>query len=282
MEYITVKEYAKKYGITPATVRQRILRGSTKAIKVGNEWLLLANEKHIDGRQSRKMRISYKAISEKGMSNGQRNLTSKPLTEEEIEFVKKEIRRIGADESKFIFNDPKHIPKSTCYNYEKDIVFVTKNVLPDLRYGSSHPRDLMSVAALLAHEYYGYRHYRQEYLDDDKKGNNYHTTLPWRDECRASITAAKLTPNLTEKERADLVSEALRRAEDEGQYIELDDFMKETLYGYSNKERNISWDITEIHYVSRQNGNRDDTEWGDIDDVSKMREEAEDLDDLER
>lgn len=34
--------------------------------------------------------------------------------------------------------------------------------------------------------------------------------------------------------------------------------------------------------VSRQSGSRDDAGWGDIDDLPEIREETEDLDDLER
>ena len=37
-----------------------------------------------------------------------------PLTDEEIEFVKNEIRAIGADESVFVFNHEAHINSSTC------------------------------------------------------------------------------------------------------------------------------------------------------------------------
>ena len=39
---------------------------------------------------------------DKGMANGMRNTSKTPLTDEEIELVKKEIRRIEADESVFV------------------------------------------------------------------------------------------------------------------------------------------------------------------------------------
>jgi len=42
------------------------------------------------------MDINFKEI-DKQMANGQRNTSLLPLTEEEIEFVKKEIVRIGAE-----------------------------------------------------------------------------------------------------------------------------------------------------------------------------------------
>lgn len=188
----------------------------------------------------------------KEMANGMRNTSRTPLTDEEIEFVKREIRAINADETIFVFNDPEHIARSTCYDYAKDRVFVTRNVFPDDKYGSIHPRDIMSVRAVLAHEYYGHRTYRQEYLSDDAKGDGYHTTELWQDECRASITAAKVTPNLSEKDKCDLVQDAIFRADEAFHYIELDDFMKGVLYGCTNNEKNITPDVGPIVYVSRQ------------------------------
>lgn len=187
--------------------------------------------------------------SDKDMANGMRNTSHTPLTAKEIELVKSEIRRIEADESAFIFNDEDHISKSTCYNVENDKVYVTKNVLPDEKYGSTHPRDLLSIGAVLAHEYYGHRYYREEYLSDLEREDGKTTTPYWQIECRASITAAKLTPNLTEKDICLLVLDAVYRAKEAGTIIEMDDFMKEALYGYSSEEKNITREITRINYV---------------------------------
>jgi hypothetical protein len=52
------------------------------------------------------------ADTDKGMANGMRNMSRTPLTDEEIEYVRSEIRRIEADESVFVFNDPGHIEKA--------------------------------------------------------------------------------------------------------------------------------------------------------------------------
>jgi hypothetical protein len=196
--------------------------------------------------------IKLIAKKDKNMSNGKRDMSRTPLTESEIEYVKKEIKRIQADESKFVFNDKEHIQKSTCYNFYKDIIYVTRNVFPDIKYASAHPRDLMSVGAVLAHEYYGHRTYREEYLNDFELGENYYTTELWQDECRASITAAKITPGLTQKEKADLIMDAVYRAEEFNHYIEMDKFMKEVLYGYTDGEKNITYDIGRINYVSKE------------------------------
>ena len=180
-------------------------------------------------------------------------MSKTPLTDEEIVMVKSAIRKIEADETKFVFNDEDYIAKSTCYNYAEDVIYVTRNVFPETKYGSTHPRDVMSVAAVIAHEYYGHRIFRDEYLADREKGNDFHTTPIWEDECRASITTAKIAPNLTQMERANLIQDAVFRAREYGQLIVMDDFMKEVVYGYSeqsNPEKNIIGNLTPIHYVS--------------------------------
>lgn len=192
------------------------------------------------------------------MSQGHRDMSMTPLTNSEIDYVKSETKRIRADESIFIFNDPEHIQGSTCYNFYRDIIYITRNVFPDTKYGSTHPRDLMSVRAVIAHEYYGHRTYRDEYIEDYAK--NHHSVELWQDECRASITAAKIAPGLNQKDKADLVMDAIYRAEEYNHYIEMDDFMKEVLYGYKDEEKNITYDIGRINYVSResQKGVKDD------------------------
>lgn len=76
------------------------------------------------------MSILHFSQMDKNMSNGMRCLQRVPLTEEEIDVVKQEIKRIQADESKFIFNDPEHIGLSTCYSFYLDVVYVTKKCIP--------------------------------------------------------------------------------------------------------------------------------------------------------
>lgn len=176
----------------------------------------------------------------KMMANGMRNKSGTPLTEEEIELVKSEIRAIGADEDVFIFNDEEHMKKSTCYNWQNDKIYVTRNIFPDVNSGSIHPRDIMSVRAVLAHEYYGHRPHHDEYESDYKIDKDFHTIPLWQDEQRASLEAAEKCKNLTAMDRRDLVLDVIYRAEEAGHVAEMTDFMKETLYGYSKEERNIS------------------------------------------
>lgn len=196
------------------------------------------------------MTIKLISINDKDMANGMRNTSKTPLTESEIEFVKSEIQRIGADLSVFIFNDEEHLTSSTCYNFVEDRIYVTRNVFPDEKYGSTHPRDLMSVGAVLAHEYFGHRPYRNEYLSDRDKSN--------------------------------LVMDAIYRAKEFGHLIEMDDFMKEVIYGYSKGEKNISYNITPINYVSEAS-EVGTTEKRICDsNMSKMSRTSRDYDDFER
>jgi len=208
--------------------------------------------------------LKYISKTNKDMANGMRDSSGRPLSEDEINYIIGEIRAIDADESKFIFNDPDHMHRSTCYDYANDVVYVTRNVFPDDKYGSTHPRDLMSVRAVLAHEYYGHRTYREEYLSDDQIGNGYHTTELWDDECRASITAAKITPNLTDIDKQNLVLDAIYRANEAFHQIELDSFMKGALYGYPNDERNITPTLERIHYVSKTGETRTGTRFDNL------------------
>ncbi len=195
--------------------------------------------------------IRFHAISDaKNMANGMRNTSGTPLNEQEIEFVKSEIKRIHADANIFIFNDPDHFEDSTCYNFEDDRIYVTRNVFPDELYASAHPRDTMSVGAVLALEYYGHRTYRQEYLSDLEKGPTYHTTPMWQDECRASFTAAQAAPGLTTFDKHDLVLYAVYKADELGQLIEMTEFMKAALYGSSTNEQKNPRDIELPKYIS--------------------------------
>ena len=76
--------------------------------------------------------------------------------------------------------------------------------------------------------------------------------------------------------------DAIYRAKEFGHLIEMDDFMKEVVYGYSNGEKNISYNITPINYVSEAG------EIGTIEkracdsNMSKMSKASRDYNDFER
>ena len=80
----------------------------------------------------------------------------------------------------------------------------------------------MSVRAVLAHEYYGHRaNSPSEYPVDN-----------WRDEFRASYDAAVNAPNLSDRDRADLMVDAYDRARENGDMIEYDEMARRIIYGY--------------------------------------------------
>ena len=138
------------------------------------------------------------------------------LSETEMEHLKNEIRAIGADESIFAFNES----FGTSYDNRMDKIYVTGNVFPDKN--SLHPRDLLSERAVLAHEYYGHRAYKDTKLE----------TGSWNDEFRASYMAAKNAPNLTDEDRKYLVLDAIERSKEAGITIKYNNYIRRILYGY--------------------------------------------------
>ena len=140
------------------------------------------------------------------------------LKDEEIEMLKTDIEAISADISVFKFNEGRR----TSYSGKIDAVHVRGDVLPEGM--SNHPRDLMSPRAVLAHEYYGHRPYR-----------NAKKPLPtgsWNDEFRASYMAAKNAPGLSRDDRRYLVLDALERAKSAGVSVTHNSFIRRVLHGF--------------------------------------------------
>lgn len=159
--------------------------------------------------------INNRDSMSRSMANGMRKPSMHILTDSEIESLKEDMRILEVDETVFIFNEG----NITSYDDEYDVIFVKGDVLPEPN--SLHPRDLMSSRAVLAHEYYGHRAYRNTRLS---KGS-------WNDEFRASYMAAKNAPNLSNEDRTYLILDALERAREKGVSIKHNDFIREVLYG---------------------------------------------------
>ncbi len=160
-------------------------------------------------------KISSRNMATRNMPNGQRRSAFHILTEDEIEIVKNDICAIGADERIFRFN----MGTRTSYVDVLDIIQIKGDAFPDVN--SIHPRDLMSSRAVIAHEYYGHRAYRNTILKDGS----------WNDEFRASYMAAKNAPNLSEIDRRYLMLDAIERAKESGVSIKYNDFMRRIIYG---------------------------------------------------
>ena len=160
--------------------------------------------------------IKAREVSHREMANGLRKSPLIPLSEKDKSFILEEIKAIEADESVFIFRDG----VGSGYSDGRDIVYVSSNIFPS-NDDSVHPRDRMSARAALAHEYYGHRVHRNSTL----------ALGDWRDEFRASYSAAKRCPNLTAEDRAYLILDAVERAKEAGVSIKYNSFMKRCLYG---------------------------------------------------
>ena len=153
--------------------------------------------------------------------NGLRKSPYYELTAKDIAKLKADITAIGADATKFIFNQGQH----TCYIDDADIILVCGDVLPDNIY-SIHPRDMMSARAVLAHEYYGHRAYQGTPLSQGS----------WNDEFRASYMAARNAPGLTEQDRVFLIMDAMERAKTAGVTISWNSFMRSVAYCINDEQ----------------------------------------------
>ena len=153
----------------------------------------------------------------RGLAYGLRRSPHHLLTDEEIEKLKEDIKAIRADIIVFKFNKG----SQTSYSDLLDEVHVRGDVLPELV--SIHPRGLMSPRAVLAHEYYGHRPYRN--IENELSPGS------WNDEFRASYMAAKNTPGLSREDRRYLVLDALERAKSAGVTIINNSFIRRILYG---------------------------------------------------
>ena len=96
--------------------------------------------------------------------------------------------------------------RKTSYNQDLDGISIGSNVFPDL-INPTNISDKLSVACVLAHEYYEHRSMREEYLKEEIDSTN--SAI---DEFNASFRAYKNTPNLTEDERNSLFMHAFEIA----------------------------------------------------------------------
>lgn len=50
MAMITLKQWAEREGLAPATARQKVLRGMLPAVKIGRDWFIDEDVPNTDGR----------------------------------------------------------------------------------------------------------------------------------------------------------------------------------------------------------------------------------------
>ena len=157
------------------------------------------------------------------MANSLRKPIDHILTEDEIAFVAQEAEAIGIPKELLAFNEG----SMTGFRDATRHIYIRGNVFPDVEYGFS-ARDLMSVRAVLAHEYYG--HYRM--------CPSPHETGSWEDEFWASYKAAVDTPSLTLIDRRYLMIDAYDRAKNAGAFEGLTEEARRIIYGDNQHDGN--------------------------------------------
>lgn len=189
----------------------------------GSGIIKVTNEKGIEN--------DMKLFSETHTAAGNRRSPLYELSEADVKFVQEEITAINANTDDFIFNS--NYTRGTCFLASDGKVHIKGNIFPD-EY-SDHPRDKMSVRAVLAHEYYGHRPYREQYIREDNDTSDESISKimarAWADEFRASYMAAQNAPNLSDDDRRLLILDSLSRAEEAGISIKYNDFIRRVLYG---------------------------------------------------
>lgn len=146
------------------------------------------------------------------------------LTDEEVLLVENEILRLKIDKA-YIEIDRTGKYK-THYDEFEDKVIIGYDIIPDDEY-PDQKRDILSIGAVLAHEYYGHRPFRDKYIKDFNEG--IFTYGFWEDEYNASYFAARNAPNLTKEERQMLVEDALDRKREANIEVVYDDFIRKIL-----------------------------------------------------
>lgn len=155
-------------------------------------------------------------IQKRNMANGGRRSRNYVLTSSDITFVNNEAKAIGIPNGILVFNSG----NQTGFRDSDTQIYIKGDIFPDNN--SNKNRDLLSVRATLAHEYYGhYKAHPSPYGIGD-----------WRDEFNASYRAAIDAPNLSDEDRARLMIDAYERAEEAGQKLEYDKIARRLIYGY--------------------------------------------------
>ncbi len=220
-----VVDYKKSMaGFVPADKRKKIAEIQRKGLDIsgGSGIIKTEGQRHIG---------NIDTVSGMHTAAGNRRSPLYELEEHEIAEIRDEIIAIGANLDDFVFNSK--VTRGTCFLPSDGKVHIRGNILPDE--SSKHPRDRMSVRAVLAHEYYGHRPYREQYIREDNDTSpdaiSRIMARQWADEFRASYMAAKNAPNLSDEDRYLLICDALSRAEEAGISIKYNDFIRRALYG---------------------------------------------------
>ena len=132
----------------------------------------------------------------------------------------------------------------------------------------------MSVAAVLAHEYYGHRVFRNEYLADLGKKDADRTTPQWQMSAGQVLPQQKMFQTFPNK-NVQTLSTMQERARESGNILETDketdSFMKGVLYGYSDEET----EFNRTHYACKSSCSGDEEKRICNDNVSEVQYDPE-------
>jgi hypothetical protein len=157
----------------------------------------------------------FDRMIERGAS-GLRRSVHYELTDDDIELVMREALSISIPLEALEFERG----DTTGYNESTDKIIIKGNIFPSPD-ASSHPRDVLTIRAVLAHEWYGHRKFRGTPL----------AIGDWKDEFRASYTAAVEAPGLSDVERYQLMLDAMARAKEAFVTISYNNRIREVLHG---------------------------------------------------
>ncbi len=155
-------------------------------------------------------------IDIRNMANGMRKSPFIILDEEQINTINRYADELKIPRDVLNYNTG----LQTGFSDSKNIINIRGDIFPDTE--SHNNRDSLSEKAVLAHEYYGHmKNHPSNFAVGD-----------WRDEFRASYCAAINTPNLSDKERRQLMLDAYDRAKEAGVKVVYNKEARRIIYGY--------------------------------------------------
>ncbi len=155
----------------------------------------------------------------RNMANGMRKSPLNILDDKQIERINQYADELQIPRNVLSYNTG----FQTGFSDRKKVINIRGDIFPDKT--SYNNRDLLSERAVLAHEYYGHmKHDPSNFEVGD-----------WRDEFRASYSAAINAPGLSDEERRMLMLDAYDRAKEAGISAKYNKKARKLIYGYDTE-----------------------------------------------
>lgn len=195
------KSFSKAAGLKERDNRLRVEKNSSISYQHGDKLVKSTNRGIINSRN---------------MANGMRQSPFVILNGEQIKNIQQSAKELDIPVDILSFNTG----TQTGFVDGTKIIHVRGDIIPDK--DSINNRDLLSEKAVLAHEYYGH------YMNDPSQFR----IGDWRDEFRASYSAAINAPGLTDMDRRMLMLDAYDRAKEAGIPVKYNKNARRIIYGY--------------------------------------------------